>query len=590
MKGRTICICVGIGVVVALAPSGASAQGFFSAIVERVEKIEKRLQSLERSQTRDTRKLQSLLSKISPELDSSMVALRLRTDRLAEHLEKLENQVSNLLQQSISDPTTSESVNGNVIMPGQPQTVDGPNLVSPYGAVGGSLAEATHGAEDNKRDATRTRVQPAESVTGAGNERVAIRMLATELRALIEELRDVIEQPPAQRSTAEAHVEPASARQLNEVKVKFGGQVRPRFEFHDPAVGGGPTFTSMRARAHVSATLGKDVGVFLQFQDVRLWGEETNTLTDFRADNFDLHQGYAELRKIGGSKLSVRLGRQAISLGEQRLIGAVEWTQQGRVFDGVRTTADYEAGRVDLMWIKLAETRAASFDKNAYLMGAYAQLDRAWDATLDLYALYNRVSGGPGTDQMTLGLRWAGERSTIFYRFEGSYQTGERGGLTVSAYMLGASVGTSLARGKGRITLWYDYLSGDDDLTDEKVKVFDTLFATNHKFYGYADLFLNIPVHTKGRGLQDFAIKTSVSPRKGIKIGLDLHSFFLAEKSGLVSGRLAEEADFTLSYRYSPNVSFIWGFSYVTARNGFAAIGRPKENVSFGYVMSNVTF
>ncbi len=32
----------------------------------------------------------------------------------------------------------------------------------------------------------------------------------------------------------------------------------------------------------------------------------------------------------------------------------------------------------------------------------------------------------------------------------------------------------------------------------------ETLFATNHKFYGFADLFLNIPRDTAGRGLRDF--------------------------------------------------------------------------------------
>lgn len=57
------------------------------------------------------------------------------------------------------------------------------------------------------------------------------------------------------------------------------------------------------------------------------------------------------------------------------------------------------------------------------------------------------------------------------------------------------------------MTLWYDHLSGDDDPSDGTVRVFDTLFATNHKFYGLADYFLNIPVQTVGRGLQDLALK-----------------------------------------------------------------------------------
>ena len=44
------------------------------------------------------------------------------------------------------------------------------------------------------------------------------------------------------------------------------------------------------------------------------------------------------------------------------------------------------------------------------------------------------------------------------------------------------------------------------------MKVFDTLFTTNHKFYGLADLFLNIPLQTDGRGLQDLAVKWHYTP------------------------------------------------------------------------------
>ena len=53
------------------------------------------------------------------------------------------------------------------------------------------------------------------------------------------------------------------------------------------------------------------------------------------------------------------------------------------------------------------------------------------------------------------------------------------------------------------VSVGVEYLSGDDDPTDGTYKVFDTLYATNHKFYGFMDYFLNIPVHTFGLGLRD---------------------------------------------------------------------------------------
>ena len=368
-------------------------------------------------------------------------------------------------------------------------------------------------------------------------------------------------------------------------EVEIGGQVRSRLEFRDPAAGGeDDSFTSMRVRAQLQSSLDRHVRLFIQWQDVRLWGEELNTLGDFRADSFDLHQGYADFGAISGRPLSVRLGRQEISLGGQRLFGAVGWTQQGRAFDGVRVTAAPDGYHLDLLGIRLADATAAGIANNAYLAGLQAQLARARD--LQLYAFYN--SAGSATDQFTLGFRQAGKAGGFPYRVEAAYQTGERGGQDVAAYLIGIRAGTTV--GKTGLTLWYDRLSGDDDPADGETQVFDTLFATNHKFYGFADYFLNIPVHTAGLGLQDLAVKAAYPLRPGIKLGVHLHSFLLAEKGDLESGHLGEEVDITLNHRYSENAACTAGLSYVLADDAFADIGRLTDDAKFAFVMVDVRF
>ena len=70
------------------------------------------------------------------------------------------------------------------------------------------------------------------------------------------------------------------------------GQVRSRSEVRD--LGGDSErewFTSMRVRADFLAAMERGVSVFVQLQDVRIWGEESSTLGDFSADQLDLHQG-----------------------------------------------------------------------------------------------------------------------------------------------------------------------------------------------------------------------------------------------------------------------------------------------------------
>ncbi len=373
-------------------------------------------------------------------------------------------------------------------------------------------------------------------------------------------------------------------------EVGVHGQVRPRTEFRD--LGGNSqstAFTSMRVRTDFLAQLERGVTVFVQLQDVRLWGEETNTLGDFNADNLDLHQGYLKVALGERQLLSATVGRQETNLGGQRLVGAVGWAQQGRSFDGLRISSDREWGSLDFLAYKLREGDLEDVSESN-LLGAYAVLDVDDRNRLDLYILHNGVSQQIGTDQSTVGARLHGSVVRFTYRGEVSVQRGERLGDDVSAYMLGARVGRDFAGGRGALTLWYDYLSGDDAPDDGTTRVFDTLFATNHKFYGFADLFLNIPVDTGGLGLRDAALKGSYDLGSETRLAADVHHFSLAKSGSLPSSALGQEIDLTVTYRYTSNLSLQAGQSIVFADDALINLGRAEGTLHFGYVMLNATF
>ncbi len=374
-------------------------------------------------------------------------------------------------------------------------------------------------------------------------------------------------------------------------EITFHGQVRPRTEFRDPAAEGAQSFTSMRIRVTMAALLEDDVSIVIQLQDVRIFGEETNTLTDFNADNLDLHQGYIDVGRFQSARTAARIGRQEVNFGGERLVGAVGWTQQARSFDGARLRLNRDWGSVDFIGFKTAENLAADVGTDAEFVGVYATVSSMASGALDLYGFYQRAREQAHMDQATLGARFAGSGSRVNYRAEASIQLGERGDDDVTAFMLGGRLGFGLGpANKGRITLWYDYLSGDDTPGDGKIKVFDTMFATNHKFYGFADLFLNIPAHTAGQGLQDFAVKGSLRARDDVTLGLDLHSFRLASPLATTSAHLGEEIDFTITHRYSSNLGITGGLSVVIQGDGFEDIGRLTENMTWVYLMLNATF
>jgi hypothetical protein len=382
-------------------------------------------------------------------------------------------------------------------------------------------------------------------------------------------------------------VSPLTAQQS---EITFSGQVRPRLERRSPVDDSWDNFTSMRVRAALQAKLQSQVRVFVQFQDVRLFGEEGNTLGDYRADNFDLHQGFVELGsvpKVGGI---LKMGRQEMPLGEQRLVGAVNWSQQGRSFDGVRYTTPSMGGlKVDLFGMKLRDETAGTQDFDSEFLGAWGTMALGEHGSLDLFSLFTTDSRDEGTEEQTFGALWRGDAGPVQLRVEGSLQGGNRGDEDVVAHMIGVRAGTALPK-NGTVTLWYDYLSGDEDPDDAESGVFNTLFATNHAFYGLADYFLNIPVHTGGLGLKDAAVKFSFTPWERTRVNIDLHHFQTAQEGSLSSQSLGNELDLTLTHPISQGLTLVTGYSFFQAKDAMEELGRLSEDAHWMYLMLNAVF
>ncbi|MBK5098678.1 MAG: alginate export family protein, partial [Gemmatimonadetes bacterium] len=116
-------------------------------------------------------------------------------------------------------------------------------------------------------------------------------------------------------------------------KFRVDGQFRLRFEADGRTVGVDPDAAVLsRIRLGGGVLLADWIDVYAQFQDSRSWGSELNTLTDKSADLMDMHQVFAVLGSSPSFK--AKLGRQEVNLGDQRLVGAVDWSNTGRSFDG----------------------------------------------------------------------------------------------------------------------------------------------------------------------------------------------------------------------------------------------------------------
>jgi hypothetical protein len=140
-------------------------------------------------------------------------------------------------------------------------------------------------------------------------------------------------------------------------------------------------------------------------------------------------------------------------------------------------------------------------------------------------------------------------------------------------------------------TVGIDYLSGDDDQSDDTYKVFDTLYATNHKFYGYMDYFLNIPTHTLGLGLSDIHAKVAVQAHKDVSVRLAFHTFMsnadFVATDGSTSTSFGNEVDLTVVYKYTDRLSFTGGASVFAPGEIFKAT-RGEDLGTWAYVSTIV--
>ncbi len=339
-------------------------------------------------------------------------------------------------------------------------------------------------------------------------------------------------------------------------------QERARVEFVSNKDFAGDPDGKMKIGNRVRAGLGMALGpvkVFAQVQDVRTWGSEFNaanggegTLFDFSANNFDLHQGYGEVRTPIG--LWFRVGRQEVNWQGQRLIGAVGWTDQARSFDGARLVFEHEKVQAEVFYALMLDRPTSAADpstvhEDQHLIAIRGGPRLGDPLSLDALGII-RVDNATNETLATVGAYAKGKVSVFAYEAEGYYQGGTKGDATVSAFLVGVRAGATLVKDAGLyVGGGIDLVSGDDDPTDLSVGTFDTLYATNHKFYGHFDRYLNLPVHTGGQGLVDGLVRIKVAPKGKVVIKNDIHIFGALAPPDGVEGFKGVEWDLDATFK-----------------------------------------
>lgn len=347
-------------------------------------------------------------------------------------------------------------------------------------------------------------------------------------------------------------------------------------------------------------------------------------------DNFDLRQAYVELG-APGFPLSLRAGRQQLAYGEERLIGVSDWNNFARTFDAVKLSYKQPGWQLDAFASSVVVIRRDSFDQSDLFNGNEVDREQVFSGLyftheapfggVDLYALWlseangtvsNVESGLPTVEPKgpkgpaqhssfgTYGGRIYGDPQKLHgfeFAVEGAYQNGEVRDLALNAFATHIGLGYNFdTLFKPRLWAEYNYASGDTNATDGSTETFQNLFPTNHKFYGYMDLF-------SWQNMHNPEISLRVAPMKNVTAQLDFHGFWLAStddswyrSNGLATVRpispsasnfVGTELDFVVNWNVNRRLNLQLGYCHFFAGDYLADTG-ASDSANFGYLMATL--
>lgn len=349
-------------------------------------------------------------------------------------------------------------------------------------------------------------------------------------------------------------------------------------------------------------------------------------------DPFDLQQAYAVLGNPAQFPLTLKVGRQHFSYGDEEILGLADWSNVRRIFDAVKLRWEQNG-----WWVDAFTLHPVMVDPNTvnppnwhdYLSGVYAGTTELVPRhEIQTYAMMHDVdyrgsqpnanwlnSPSKTQDICTFGVRLKslpGKLGPWDYTAEIAAQLGtinpsRTNRLDHQALFARFNGGYTWAKafGSPRLALEYNYFSGDSNPADDRCETFEPLFPTNHKILGYMELVGQRNVHAS-------RLSGSVKPLKNLTATLDYWMFCRADdhdysytKSGTarskngysnspdLPGFIGSELDLELNYTATSWAALRAGYSHFFVgdylRQALATSG-GSQDADWVYVQTTFSF
>ncbi len=298
--------------------------------------------------------------------------------------------------------------------------------------------------------------------------------------------------------------------------------------------------------------------------------------------------------------VTVRVGRQELLYGAQRVVSPLDWANTRRTFEGVRLLAEEGDWAVDAFFTHLVPVVPNQLDEADYkqpFYGTYAVYSGWEQDTLELYYLgYDNRHPGTVTSDFSLhtfGTRLFGSRGDWLYETEGGVQVGRQSGLGQdhSAGFATAGLGYKFSDHPWTPIVWfyYDYASGDSG--GEDFNRFNQLFPLAHKYFGFIDAVQRSNIESPN-------VLLTMKPHERVEILLWYWHFMSNTAADIVpsiggtppqstaSKDLGDELDFYVKYAFGPRSNILFGWSHFWGGNKILA----PQDADFFYTQWELNF
>ena len=416
-------------------------------------------------------------------------------------------------------------------------------------------------------------------------------------------------------------ITPVANASSDEIAFDVSGSFRVRYEsLNNPIF---PTSSTAREQSNqrlstrfiVNSTVSyQNLAATIEIRDSRVFLDENDpTLTANQVNTLEPTQffiTYKPERESGLYEVSaIKVGRMELDYGSRRLLAKTAYRNATNSYDGIVVEArfaDWQVHGVYVLPVSRFPTDSESLDGNERafdksfserkFFGVYAaskdnnvKLQSYWlkeddsealaTKNRDLYTLSVDYTQ-PFDNGLITNIEVVGQTGT-------SYQTASANDTVekdVRAYMLFGYVGKQITDNTF-LRAEVDYISGDNDTSDDTISDFDTLYGVRRFDFGPTDVYQAMP----RRNLKAVGLRSVSKPAKAHNIMLGYKAMWYQKAPQDVNSFIGHQVEARWRYQVRPELRLVLGGAYLKKGEGFAR-GDYSDNSAFLFTGALYTF